>query len=175
MRISRTFLNAESAFFISRDPRVMLQRDIPYLRAISLCVVPASSSFTRCHLFEKSFSSAAVKRQPKNSFISFGSSIFARRPHISAIASTWRLHSSFCCYLLLCIRHWWRIRRRRYPTLKTLMTSTSTQPISEKKISRVKFIRAVDPLEKETPQVLLKQWNEALLHIYKIMNANKIK
>jgi hypothetical protein len=48
--------------------------------------------------------------------------------------------------------------------LKTLMTSPSTQPISEKKISRVKFIRTVDPLEKETPQVLLKQWNEALLH-----------
>jgi hypothetical protein len=29
----------------------------------------------------------------------------------------------------------------------------------------IKFIRTVDPLEKETPQVLLKQWNEALLHI----------
>jgi hypothetical protein len=51
------------------------------------------------------------------------------------------------------------------PTLKMLMTSPSTQPISEKKISRVKFIRTIDPLEKETPQVLLKQWNEALLHI----------
>jgi hypothetical protein len=45
------------------------------------------------------------------------------------------------------------------------MTSPNTQPISEKKISRVKFIRIVDPLEKETPQVLLKQWNEALLHV----------
>jgi hypothetical protein len=55
------------------------------------------------------------------------------------------------------------------------MTSPSTQPISEKKISRVKFIRTIDPLEKETPQVPLKQWNEALLHIYKIINANKIK
>jgi hypothetical protein len=49
--------------------------------------------------------------------------------------------------------------------LKTLMASPSTQPISKKKISRVKFIRTVDPLEKETSQVLLKQWNEALLHI----------
>jgi hypothetical protein len=51
------------------------------------------------------------------------------------------------------------------PTLKTLMTTPSTQLISEKKISRVKFIRTVDPLEKETPQVLLQKWNEALVHI----------
>jgi hypothetical protein len=84
---------------------------------------------------------------------------------VSAITSMRRVHSSFCCYLLLCICHWWRIWGRRYPTLKTLMTSPNTQPISEKKISRVKFIRIVDPLEKETPQVLLKQWNEALLHV----------
>jgi hypothetical protein len=42
------------------------------------------------------------------------------------------------------------------PTLKTFMTSLSTQPNSEKEISRVKFIRTVDPLEKETTQVLLK-------------------
>jgi hypothetical protein len=47
--------------------------------------------------------------------------------------------------------------------LKTLMTSPSTQPISEKKISRVKFIRTADPLEKETPQVLLKN---ATKHYY---------
>jgi hypothetical protein len=40
--------------------------------------------------------------------------------------------------------------------LKTFMTSPSTLPISEKKISRVKFIRTVDPLEKETHQVLQK-------------------
>jgi hypothetical protein len=40
--------------------------------------------------------------------------------------------------------------------LKTLMTGPFTQPIYEKKISRVKFIRTVDPLEKETPLMPLK-------------------
>jgi hypothetical protein len=35
--------------------------------------------------------------------------------------------------------------------LKMLMTSSSIQPISEKKISRVKFIRTVDPLETDDP------------------------
>jgi hypothetical protein len=29
----------------------------------------------------------------------------------------------------------------------------------------VKFIRIVDPLEK-TPQVILREWNKALVHIY---------
>jgi hypothetical protein len=94
---------------------------------------------------------------------------------VSTIASRRWVHPSFCCYLLLRIRHWWRIRGRRYPTLEMLMTSPSTQPISEKKISRVKFIRTVDPLKKETPLMPLKQWNETLLHIYKIINTNKIK
>ena len=101
--------------------------------------------------------------------------VFIDDSTVFTIASRRWVHPSFCCYLFLRIRHWWRIRGRRYPTLKTLMTSPSTQPINEKKISKVKFIRTVDPLEKETPLVPLKQWNKALLHIYKIMNANKIK
>ena len=48
--------------------------------------------------------------------------------------------------------------------IKTLMCIPFAQPISKKEISRVKLIRTVDPLEK-TPQVILQELNEALVHI----------
>jgi hypothetical protein len=92
---------------------------------------------------------------------------------ISAIALRRRVHSSFCCYLLLRIRYWWRIRERRYSTLKTLMTSPFTQPISEKKISRVKFIRTVDPL-KNTSGAPTKMERSVITHIVNNINSQVI-
>jgi hypothetical protein len=53
---------------------------------------------------------------------------------------------------------------RKPPTLKTLMCIPPAKPIIEKEISRVKLIKTIDPLEK-TPQVILQEWNEALVHI----------
>jgi hypothetical protein len=84
---------------------------------------------------------------------------------ISTIASRRRLYSSFCCCLLLCIHLWWRIRGRRYPTLKTLMTSPSTQPISKKKISRVKFVGGL-----RLPKVLKNMINNVFQVKYRYRN-----
>jgi hypothetical protein len=39
---------------------------------------------------------------------------------------------------------------RRHPMLKTLMCIPLAQPIIEKEISRVKLIKTVDPLEKNS-------------------------